>query len=126
MAGAVDFIWGPPTLKASNFAAHWPTYPILTVWKDLSPFQKYVKSSRGWAEFHRAHLVTVCKWMFMTVCLVNDLLKENSWPVIYLMKSIGTLKILIFSRSLRCKYLSQSQVSRCIHLFDKSVTKEIN
>ena len=46
-----DFFMRPPTLKAGNFAALWPTDAILIVWKDLSPTSKYISISRGWQHF---------------------------------------------------------------------------
>ena len=51
MAKAADFFWGPPTLKASNFANLRPRDLILIVWKDLNPLSMGVKSLRGWQHF---------------------------------------------------------------------------
>ena len=39
-----DFFLRPPTLKASNFEALWPTDPISPVWKDGNAFEQYTTS----------------------------------------------------------------------------------
>ena len=66
-----DFFLRPPTLKASNFEAFWPTDHIFTVLKDLNLLKKYIKNQEGSYDFrlgfalsnrprlHRAYLVTV-------------------------------------------------------------------
>ena len=40
---AANFFLRPPTLKASNLVALWPTDPILLAWKDLVHFPNYTK-----------------------------------------------------------------------------------
>ena len=77
-----DFFMRPPTLKASNFAALWPTDPKFLALKDLNPLKKYIKNQEAssilnvvfafskWPHLHRAYVVGGCLFNFGTVQVI--------------------------------------------------------
>ena len=108
-----DFYLRPPTLTASNFAALWPTDPILIAMKVLNPFERYTKVQQPsyvfrinyarskWPHFHRACLVTVRKRMSIAVIKSKyQIVKTVTFKYTFACVSLSSIVILHIQSSL--------------------------